>query len=306
MILTISLFIVSIVFIAVLIAVILILRIVVSIFLNISITANREESPEVNGEHVMFKTGDGCTLHGYFIFGKNSGGKTILFCHEVGAGWGSWHKYASYLPDAGFNVMSFDFRGHGESTLTNGYKPTPWFTCYEYKDIIAALEYIASRPDVDPAKIGIFGVSRGGSAAIYCAKKTDLIKAIAVDSTFSTYETMYSYITKWAPIYIPIKRISPSVIHFLTRLGIIGSQFATGCRFPRVAKALKKLRIPIFFIHGEKDNYISVDQARKLYSLANEPKDLWTIPRARHNESVLINPEEYAQRITEFFNKSFT
>ena len=287
----------------VLVFVAIVLRLIVKIFMQIAITANREESPPVDGEEVTFTTRDGCQLHGYFIFGENSCGKTILFCHEVGAGWGSWHKYASFLPKAGYNILSFDFRGHGLSKLTNGYKPTPWLTKYEYNDICAALEYLSNREDVAKDKIGSFGVSRGGNTAIYCAQKTGLLRAIAVDSSFSTYETMYAYIEKWAPIYIPFK-ISSAVIHFLTRIGIFFSQIAFRSRLPRIAKLLKHLHIPIFFIHGERDNYISVNQARQLYERANEPKELWTIPKARHNESVLVNPEGYEKRITAFFKKS--
>lgn len=283
---------------------ILILRLIIGIFLKISVTTAREESPPVQGESVSFRTKDGVEIHGFFIYGKeNKKGPTVIFCHEVGAGWGSWYKYASFLPEAGYNVLAFDFRGHGLSQSHNGYLPNQWISTYEINDLLAALQYLATRKDVDKNKIGLFGISRGGGVAISCTLLCNSIKAIVVDSSYSTYETIFDYICRWVSIYLPVQKIPAWLNHLLTTISLFLAQFTVKHKLPRMEKNLKRNKgIPIFFIHGERDNYISVNQAKRLYAMAHEPKVIWTIPQARHNEAVLIEPKQYREKITSFFN----
>jgi pimeloyl-ACP methyl ester carboxylesterase len=76
------------------------------------------------------------------------------------------------------------------------------------------------------------------------------------------------------------------------------------CRFPSVRKAIKQMRPrAICFVHGEKDSYLPVEQSRRLYALAGQPKYLWVAPGARHNQAVILNPEEYAARLLRFFDR---
>ena len=186
---------------------ILVVRLVAKIFLNIAITTAREASPDVPGEKVKFKARDGAELEGFFIPAKKSRGRTIVFCHEVGAGWGSWHKYASFLPSAGYNVFSFDFRGHGATAGINGYSPNQWISPYEIHDLIGAVEYLRTRSDVNKKNIGFFGISRGVGAAVCVAYQLKNIRVIIADSAFSTYETLLDYILRWTSIYLPFKRL---------------------------------------------------------------------------------------------------
>ncbi len=49
-------------------------------------------------------------------------------------------------------------------------------------------------------------------------------------------------------------------------------------------------------IHGEKDAYIGPDIARALFAEAREPKELWIVPKAKHNRCREVAPDEYAAR----------
>ena len=46
---------------------------------------------------------------------------------------------------------------------------------------------------------------------------------------------------------------------------------------------------PWFFIHGQKDSYIRVEQTT-LYDAAPTPKYLWVVEDAKHNQSVMTSP----------------
>lgn len=285
-------------------SVIFICRIILKIFLNVWITTSRDELPDVHGEDVVFSSRDGTTLHGTFIFAKGKKtGATVVFCHEVGAGCGSWYKYFSFLPEAGYNVFAFDFRGHGMSGITNGYEPNQWFSHYELYDLNAALDYLEARPGVDRNRIAIAGISRGGAIAICCAAKRKNIRAIITDSAFSTYETLFDYIKRWAKVYVPVKKISAPANHFLCTISLIIAQIILKHRLPRMERYLKKIKCPILFIHGDRDNYIPVEQAHRLFARTRVEKELWTIPQARHNEAALVEPDQYRKRVTEFLHK---
>lgn len=280
----------------------LVVRIVVNIFMNISITTARETSPDVGGEDVTFNARDGITLHGYFIPGKNAQGKTVVFCHEVGAGWGSWHKYASFIPENGYNLFSFDFRGHG-MTNSNGYSPNQWISQYEIHDLIGAISYLKTRHDVDTDKLAFFGISRGAGAAICAASELGDVRAVVCDSAFSSYETLLDYILRWTSVYLPCNRLPDCMNNMLATHSIWFAAIKAGHELPRMEKHLKKLKsLPVLFIHGQRDNYIPAAQAQRLYDMAKGPKDLWIVPKARHNEAVLVEPVEYREKILSFLD----
>ena len=75
----------------------------------------------------------------------------VVFCHEfLGDRW-SFQPYTDGLRDLGFDLFTFDFRNHGTSATEPGYEPLQWVSDREVRDLRAALAYLRSRPDRDPA-----------------------------------------------------------------------------------------------------------------------------------------------------------
>lgn len=60
---------------------------------------------------------------------------------------------------------------------------------------------------------------------------------------------------------------------------------------------------PIFFINGKKDSYVRPEQAKRFYQQAKEPKFLWIVPNARHNQAVDLVPQLYSRRLVAFFEQ---
>ena len=106
----------------------------------------------------------GSTLAGTYLQARTDGRAGVLvFCHEFLSDRWSYRPYADHLRDLGFDIFTFDFRNHGESQSEPGYQPLHWVTDHEVRDLHAALAYLRTRPDHDPAGFGLFGVSRGGA-----------------------------------------------------------------------------------------------------------------------------------------------
>ncbi len=265
-----------------------------------------------HGEIVRFRSFDGTSLRGMHVRAPNRSGckGTIVFCHEFSSDMYSCARYGRPLIDAGFDLFTFDFRSHGESSSSGKYKSLQWPSDKEMEDVLGACGYVESvlTASGKPSNIGIFGISRGAGAGLLAAASDTNIKAIVCDGAFSTDTTIISLMKKWAKIFARIRLVyenHPDAFwRFLFWLTMRFAQPRMGCRFLSVSKALKEMKPrPILFIHGESDSYIRVDQTEILYKAAPSPKYMWVVPKAKHNQSVLVDPGQYAQRTVAFFRQ---
>ena len=127
----------------------------------------------------------------------------IVYCHEYLSDRWSFYPYVDHLRDLGYDIFTFDFRNHGASDLDPDYAPLQWTTEHEIHDLRAALAYLRTRDDHDPAGFGLFGVSRGGTTALIAAAAEPDVWGVITDGAFPTQGTMVAYIVRWAQIYVP-------------------------------------------------------------------------------------------------------
>ena len=277
----------------------------------------------IRGEEVRFRSFDGTSLRGMWLRASRPRGPasvsgpaqprvkgTIVFCHEFGSDMYSCARYIRPLIDAGFDVFTFDFRGHGDSSSGRGYRPLQWPSDKELEDVLGACAYVeeALSSAGEDARVGVFGISRGAGAAVLAASSDPNIACLVCDGAFGTQETLVSLMKRWAHIFARVKLVyqnHPDAFwRFLLWWMMRFAQPRLGRRFPSVRKALERVVArPIMFIHGERDSYIRPEQANLLYAVAAEPKYLWIVPRAKHNQSVVVAPQEYARRTVAFFRR---
>lgn len=237
----------------------------------------------------------------------------IIFCHEFGSDQYSYSRYCKPLLEAGFDIFTFDFRSHGQSSSLPRYQPRLWCSDKEVSDVLGAIHLVAGklRKSGQKPEIGLFGISRGAAAAILAAwqdRRENRVKAVLSDGLFCTDITMESMMKKWAHIFARVRFVyenhHPLFWPFLRWLLVRRATSKFGCRFPSVRKALLHLEnTPTFLIHGEKDSYIKSEQAQTLYDLSQTPRYLWIVPEARHNQAVMVAPQPYAGRTVAFFTK---
>jgi hypothetical protein len=75
-------------------------------------------------------------------------------------------------------------------------------------------------------------------------------------------------------------------------------------RYPSLESAMSRLNRPLFMIHGAKDTYIPVELTEKIFGLARQPKELWIVADARHNQAINLATEAYHARLSQFFQKT--
>jgi dipeptidyl aminopeptidase/acylaminoacyl peptidase len=143
-----------------------------------TIPANFPADSLVVPQQVIYKAADGMEVHAQLFLPASSapGGRrpAVVFMHggsrrQMLLGWhyrGYYNNaYAlnQYLASQGYVVLSINYRsgtGYGlnfREALNYGATGAS-----EYQDVVAAGQYLKNRPDVDPARIGLWGGSYGG------------------------------------------------------------------------------------------------------------------------------------------------
>ena len=125
-------------------------------------------------EDVSFTTSDGLELQGWYVPSKN-GAAVIAFPGRSGP-----RAHTRMLASHGYGVLLFDRRGEGMSDGDSNL--LGWGAD---KDILAAVEYLQSRPDVDPDRIGGIGLSVGGELMLQAAAESDELAAVVSEGAGS-------------------------------------------------------------------------------------------------------------------------
>jgi dipeptidyl aminopeptidase/acylaminoacyl peptidase len=144
-------------------------------------------------EPVLFKSADGWEIHGQlFLPAAKAAGRlpAVIFMHggpvrQMLLGWHNRYYYHNaygmnqYLASRGYAVLSVNYRsgiGYGRA-----FREAPGRGARgasEYQDIVAAVNYLRARQDINPAKIGLWGGSYGGYlTALGLARNSDLFAA---------------------------------------------------------------------------------------------------------------------------------
>jgi len=127
---------------------------------------------------VMFLAEDAFQLRGSYWEARKDGATSLLLVHDRSTDRSVWDKYVRFYLSRGWNVLSFDLRGHGESVRHEartalqpaGTPETPWEAGWPL-DLKAALAFMARQPNADPAKRAIVGLGLGGDLAYAAAAR---------------------------------------------------------------------------------------------------------------------------------------
>ena len=66
---------------------------------------------------------------------------------------------------------------------------------------------------------------------------------------------------------------------------------------------VKKCKKPMFFIHGDKDDFVPTYMVNEVFAAKSEPKEIWLVPDTDHATSYKNYPEEYTKRVKAFTDK---
>ncbi len=220
-------------------------------------------------EPIHFKSADGTPLHGWFIPAKNKAAKgTVVFSHG-NAGSISYHLgFCTWLAEASYNVIIYDYRGFGKSGGTVDRRGM-------IDDVKAAFSYALKRPDIDTTRIVSYGHSLGGAQSVTALGESPVkgLRAIVIDGAFASYQAMARIIG-----------------------GQLGASLVTDELSPK--DFVKKLTpVPLLVVHGTRDEIVPVSQGLQLYESAAQPKTLFEVKSGRHGTALSNDKGAYRKRM---------
>jgi fermentation-respiration switch protein FrsA (DUF1100 family) len=256
---------------------------------------------------VLFSSQDGLTLHGWFIPARRvtafsvedddwSGGSrgTVILGHGRFGSKDPDLKYVPWFRAAGYNSFLFDFRGHGrsEGSYTS-------FGFHERKDLLGAVHFLAGK---GISSVGVMGFSLGGAVGISTAAVCEDIQAVIADGAFVALRGALARGARerGVPSWV-VRCLGPFILWLAGRR--VGGDLEESEPIRWVSEIAPRA---LFLIHGERDRYVSTDDVRRLYDRAGEPKEMWIVPDAEHRRADELYPEEYRQRVLEFFDRYLT
>lgn len=261
-------------------------------------------------EAVAIPLGDG-TIPGYWLAPKAGTGAAVLLVH--GATTEALAPYMFFMKallDRGVAVMSVELDGHG----TNARPFAPEGVA---ENVPAALSALVDRPGVNPARIGILGVSLGAACALHATAQRADIRAVAAVGmplalSVGLREKLGEALGILSPHCAPIvlKMAPDRLFSFLVNpmrvahdTGVVHRHILEA-ETPRVIDAaLRHLapmqqvgrlsEVPLLVLTGAWDNIAPVRHARALHAAAPGPATLAIAP-ARNHFTIMTCP--YAAR----------
>jgi uncharacterized protein len=194
---------------------------------------------------------------------------------------------AARLVERGYNVLTFDMRGHGESE--GSYRS---FGDLERRDLAGALDFLQGLGT--PGQwVGVIGFSMGAGTALLTAAEDERIQAVVADSS-------YAAIRELVEEELPEASRLPA---FFTPIILAVGQIALGIDLDAVRpeEAIGQIAPrPVLLVHGTADDIVPPDHANRL-AAAMPQATLWTVPSVGHAQAMNSQPDEYLRRIEATF-----
>jgi uncharacterized protein len=237
-------------------------------------------------EDVQLHTSDGLTLEGSYVPSENGAAVIVAFGRK------GTQDPARMLARHGYGVLIFDRRGEGESDGD----PNPYAWSDGEKDLIAAVEFLMQRPDVEPGRIGGLGLSVGGETFLQAAAHSEDIQAVVSEgATARSGGEMRS---------VPGNGFMPIAINTGITAGT--AVFSNANPPPHLIDLVDDIAPRAMFVIHAPD--IAAGEERRFntafYRAAGAPKAIWGVPGAGHVGAQDARPREYERRVTGFFDQA--
>ncbi len=244
-------------------------------------------------EEVTITSADGVQLAGWYVPSAN--GATVILLHGYGGSRLDMLWHAKTLAQAGYGVLLYDERATGESggaRRSYGWEDGP--------DVGGAIAWLEERTGVRDPQVAIAGCSVGGQIALQGAILYPEIAAVWADG----------------PANI-VAQDSPTPHNALTGLFFVSDRlldflYAQHLKIPAPAPLVERIDEiaprPVMLVGGGRELAALGSEAPRVYRFARfagPNAQVWVIPQAVHCDGPMVQPDEYARRLVQFFDDAF-
>ena len=234
----------------------------------------------VGEEAVIVTTSDSLDLEAAYVPSKNRAAMIVY----PGA---TRTDEALMLARHGYGVLLLTPRGQGasEGDIVRWAGDT---------DLLAGVEYLRSRPDVDPNKIGAIGFSIGGEQLLEAAARSDGIAAVVSEGAGGRVGE-----TDTSGALGPLVQ---ATMHVMTAATSVFQNHGPHPRIEgRIGLIAPRSVFLIYAVPGIGEEDIRQPQ---FYAAAGEPKSIWRVPGSEHTGGIEVQPAEYERRVIAFLDEA--
>jgi uncharacterized protein len=232
---------------------------------------------------VTFSARDGTRLAGWYVPASNGG--AIILMHGSHNTRADTVDHLHMLHRAGYAVLAFDARGHGQSegqTNAAGWDGDD--------DIAGAVTFLRRQPGIDPHRIAALGLSMGAEQALRASADGIPLGAVVADgagaSTMGDQRLIGHGITQ--PVFLSV-----------TWLTMRATELASGDTEPAPLESIVgRIRAPVFLIASNAPDEHALDLVYedRMGAIAR----LWYLSDTGHTLGLSTHPSAYQHRVTDF------
>ena len=238
---------------------------------------------------VSITTNDGLCLMGSVIL--NKGSKWVVLVHGYMGRLEDMIPQAKAFYERGYHILLIDLRGHGKSegdVIGFGY--------LDHLDLMQWIDFIKAQYAAN--HIILYGVSMGAATVMLCSNQVDEhVDGIIEDCGFSNLKDQLAFIVSHMVPHVPSK--------FLIFALSLVMKYKAGYRIQDVdcEKCVSQSKVPILFLHGERDGFIEIGMMYRLYESCHSKKKMVSLPKGRHASNHKFEPVLYWDSIDEFLSE---
>jgi hypothetical protein len=262
-------------------------------------------------EDVTFKAKDGVTLSGWLVKGGTD--KVIIQSHfgvqcsrsgftQEGKGlmknalWTAdihFLNQAKYLVEAGYSVLMYDLRNHGNS----GEGAKPWVTwgVDERLDVLAAIEFISDHEEYSNAQIGLLSICMGSSSTVFAYGMEDEMKNHPkVKSMIAIQPLTYDYFVEAMGLPKFLVNSGNKYNHDKRNVDLTGDSFLPYA---------KDISVPTLVIQNQNDPMTNLNMVKGFYNDISTEKEYITLDLAKKRGAAYDWLGKNPEPILGWFNK---
>jgi uncharacterized protein len=218
-------------------------------------------------------------IHAWWIPSSTSSNKVLLVFHgngyviEQGFG-GELRPLGEFIPlhHVGANLLLVDYRGYGSSSPGAGSEKSA------YEDARAAFHYLTAQRAVPGSEVILVGRSIGTGVATEMAKEHPDAGGLILISPLTSVSDVAKRIWYLRPV--PLSILLRDRLENLSKIGSV--------------------HVPVFLTVGAEDDLTPPVMAQTLFQSANQPKQLYLVPGANHNDIMALGGQMLEDRIRAF------
>ena len=252
-----------------------------------------------------WKNSDSTESVGWFM-SRGKPAPAVILSHAYGSNRSEFLTLAFEIWKAGYHVLVYDMRGHGENTVKWSGLGT-----YEKDDLLSAIKFLKEKKTdagqlLLDGRVGLYGVEVGGYISLVASSQDPAVKAVAIDSVYPDVAHFINYRLKTmvgTDNPMANRLIDAPVTTRLTELAMQMYLMRREDSAPALESAVAATGRRFLYITAKNTGAYDA-MTRDLHGSTKDPKELVEVPQSRLERLYDKASSEYDARVVAFFQQA--